>query len=193
VSRLVRARRKVLTEKLSEIAARKTKLHVLALACDYLREAQYCSALRERRIDRYVSIDQDKTNLAVVEREMRAFGVETVNATVKDLLTGRAYYKGFDFIFSAGLSDSLPDDFGQELTALLFSILNPGGRLLFSNFTPSLSDSGYMEAYMDWWLTYRTKTQLLHLAATLPDEQIEAIHCFTEGNGQDAFLEIEKK
>jgi len=134
VSRLVRARRKLLTEKLSGLAERKTNPHVLALACDHLREAQYCSAVREGRIDRYVSIDQDKANLAVVEREMRAFGVETVNATVKDLLSGRAYYKGFDFIYSAGLFDSLPDDFGQELTApRLFTLRKSAFTLTLTN------------------------------------------------------------
>jgi extracellular factor (EF) 3-hydroxypalmitic acid methyl ester biosynthesis protein len=193
VSRLVRARRRILTEKLNELDARKPKPQVLALACGHLREAQYCPAVREGRISRYIAIDQDKANLAVVEREMQDFGVETVNASVKDLLTGRAYYKGFDFIYSAGLFDSIPDDVGQELIAFLFGILNPGGQLLFSNFTPSLNDSGYMETYMDWWLTYRTKAQLLHLAATLPDEKIEAIYCFTEGNSQVAFIEIEKR
>jgi hypothetical protein len=83
-----------------------------------------------------------------------------------------------------------PDARAQELTGLLFSLLNPGGRLLFTNFLPSLGDAGYMEAYMDWWPTYRTKAQLLQLAAALPDEQIEFIHCFTEGNGYVAFVEI---
>lgn len=190
VSRAIRARRRVITKKLNERVLREPEPHVLSFQCGRLHEATYCPAVRERRIGRYVAIDQDRENLAVVERKLGACGVEAVHASVNDLLGNRVFLAGFDFVYSMGAYDYLPDARAQELTGLLFSLLNPGGRLLFTNFLPSLGDAGYMEAYMDWWLTYRTKAHLLQLAAALPDEQIESIHCFTEGNGYVAFVEI---
>jgi extracellular factor (EF) 3-hydroxypalmitic acid methyl ester biosynthesis protein len=190
VSRAIRARRRVITKKLNELVLREPEPHVLSFQCGRLREATYCSGIRERRIGRYVAIDQDRENLAVVERELGACGVESVHASLNDLLSNRVFFAGFDFVYSIGAYNYLPDDRAQELTGLLFSLLNPGGRLLFTNFLPTLGDAGYMEAYMDWWLTYRTKAQLLQLAAALPDEQIEFIHCFTEDNGNVAFVEI---
>ena len=50
-----------------------------------------------------------------------------------------------------------------RLTHRLFSMLKPGGRLLIANFTPSASGRGYMEAFMDWRLIYRSPDELLAL------------------------------
>ncbi len=69
----------------------------------------------------------------------------------------------------------------------------PGGIATLRPMTLMRELWAYIEVSMDWWFTYRTKAQVLHLAATLPDEQIEVLHCFTEGNGQLAFVELEKK
>jgi hypothetical protein len=33
--------------------------------------------------------------------------------------------------------------------------------LLINNYLPSLINAGYMEAFMDWWLIYRTEAELL--------------------------------
>jgi hypothetical protein len=100
VSRVIRARRRVITKKLHELVLREPELHVLSFQCGRLREATYCPAVRERPIGRYVAIDQDRDNLAVVERKLGACGVETVPASVNDLLSNRVSLAGFDFVCS---------------------------------------------------------------------------------------------
>jgi extracellular factor (EF) 3-hydroxypalmitic acid methyl ester biosynthesis protein len=192
-SRGVRARRRIIIEKLNVLAARKPGLQVLSLACGHLREAKRCSAFLEGRIGRYVAVDQDKESLAVVQREVGALGVETVNASVRDFLKGQVALTGFDFVYASGLYDYLSLPVAQSLSAILFEMLNPGGRLLVANFLPDISTAGYMEACMDWWLIYRTRIEMLQLADTLPDEQIEALHLYAEENQNILFLEAERK
>jgi extracellular factor (EF) 3-hydroxypalmitic acid methyl ester biosynthesis protein len=191
--RAVRARRRVIIDKLNDLAANKPKPHVLSLACGHVREAKRCSAFLEGRIGRFVAVDQDKESLAVVERELGPLRVEPVYASVRDLLTGQVAFSGFDLVYVSGLHDYLLEPVAQRLSEVLFGMLNPSGRLLINNYLPNLINTGYMEAYMDWWLIYRSETELRQLAATLPREQVESISFFAEEQNIIAFLEVERK
>ncbi len=189
----VRSRRRLINQQLNELAARKPGAHVLSLACGHLREAQHCSAVLQGQLGRYVAIDQDPESIALIEREMGHLGIETLAGSVRDILKGRIALSGFDYVYAAGLYDYLPTPVAQRLTERLFRMLNPGGRLLLANFIPNISNVGYMEAFLDWWLIYRTRAELLQVADTLPDKQIEAMRIFTEENINIAFLDIERR
>lgn len=191
--RAVRVRRRIIVERLNDLVTRKPQPHILSMACGYLREAKGCSAFLEGRIGRYVAVDHDRESLVVVERALGSFGVEAVHASVRDVLLGKLTFAGFDLIYAAGLYDYLTLPLAQGLSKRLFSMLNPGGQLLLANFTPHLINAGYMEAYMDWWLIYRTEAELLQCAAPLPVEQIETIATFVDKEENMAFLEIERK
>lgn len=140
-----------------------------------------------------MAIDQDKESLAVVEREMSTLGVETLAASVRDVLKGQVALTGFDLVYATGLYDYLTEPVAQRLCEILFGMLNPGGRFLIANFLPNIPNAGYMEPYMDWWLIYRTEAELLRLAQTLPDEQVERVNLFVEENKNIAFLEVERR
>jgi SAM-dependent methyltransferase len=189
----VRARRRIICEMVDNVAMKKPRAHILSLACGHLREAYNCPALLEGRLGRYVAIDQDKESLAVVEREVGPLGVETLAASVRDVLKGRITLTGFDLVYATGLYDYLTESVAQRLCEILFGMLNPGGRLLIANFLPGITNAGYMEAFMDWWLIYRTEVELHRLAETLPDEQVEMINLFGEENKNIAFLEVARK
>jgi extracellular factor (EF) 3-hydroxypalmitic acid methyl ester biosynthesis protein len=179
---------------LNELAVRKAQPHVLSLACGHLREAKRCSALLEGRLGRYVAVDYDKESLAVVQQhEVGAFGVETVHASVREILEGEITFSGFDFVYATGLYDYLPLPAAQRLTEILLRMLNPGGRFLLANFLPGIRSAAYMEACLDWWLIYRTKSEFLQVAETLPDEQIENYTLFVEEHKNIVFLEVERK
>jgi SAM-dependent methyltransferase len=189
----VRSRRHLISDQLNELAATKPGAHVLSLACGHLREAQLSSAVLQGQLGRYVAIDQDPESIALVEREMGHLGIETLVGSVRDILQGRLALSDFDFVYAAGLYDYLPLPVAQRLSERLFRMLNPGGRLLLANFIPNISNVGFMEAFLDWWLIYRTRAELLQVADTVPDKQLETMHIFMDENINIAFLEIERK
>ena len=191
-AKAVRARRHIICDKVDNLAIRTPRAHILSLACGHLREAYDCPALLEGRLGRYVAIDQDKESLAVVEREVGPLGVETLAASVRDVLKGSVTLTGFDLVYATGLYDYLTEPVGRRLCEILFGMLNPGGRLLIANFLPGISSAGYMEAFMDWWLIYRTEAELFRLAETLPEKQVETINLFVEENRNIAFLEVSR-
>jgi len=192
-ARAVRSRRWIIIDKLNELTARMAGPHVLSLACGHLREARHCSALLQGRFGRFVAADQDRESLAVVEREVGDFGVEAVPISVRTLLKEQVALGSFDFIYASGLYDYLPQAVAQRLTERLFAMLTPGGRLLLANFLPSSSSTAFMEAYMDWWLIYRTKAEMLHLVDALPEEELGHCHLFTEEHENIVFLEVERR
>jgi extracellular factor (EF) 3-hydroxypalmitic acid methyl ester biosynthesis protein len=123
-------------------------------------------------------VDQDKESLAVISRELGPWGVVPLAASVREILRGDVALSGFDLVYATGLCDYLAEPVAQQLCEHLLRMLNPGGRFLIANVMPTCTSAAYMEAYMDWWLLYRTETQMLKLAETLPDKDVETIRVF---------------
>jgi extracellular factor (EF) 3-hydroxypalmitic acid methyl ester biosynthesis protein len=71
-------------------------------------------------------------------------------------------------------------------------MLRPGGRLLIGNVVPGMQGAAYMEAYMDWWLIYRSARDMHHLAALIPPCSIDASRIFEEEQKHITFLELTK-
>lgn len=192
-SQAARSRRRVIIDTLNRCAAGADELSVLSLACGHLREAAYCPALRQGRLGRFLAVDQDKESLAVVSRELRPWGVVPLAASVREILRGEVVLSGFDLVYAAGLFDYLAEPVAQRLCERILRMLDPGGRFLIANVMPTCTSAGYMEAYMDWWLLYRTEPQMLRLAETLPGKDVAAIRVFTDEMGQIVFLEVESR
>ena len=49
----------------------------------------------------------------------------------------------------------------------MFASVKAGGSVVIANLTPHNEEVGYMEAVMDWWMCYRTETDMRELAALL--------------------------
>jgi len=188
----VRARRGYIADLLDELAQKVNRPHVLAIAAGHLREAILCAAVKRRRLGRYVALDADRESMAEIERCYGAFGVETVHASIRDVITHKRDLGRFHLIYSTGLYDYLQQTSGQRLTATLFEMLAGGGRLLVANFLPGIPGVGYMESYMDWKLVYRTRREILDLAAEIPQAQLHEVKIFAEENRNIIFLELMK-
>ena len=192
-ARAVRSRRAIIIDSLTSLTERMAGPHVLSLACGHLREARHCTAISQGHFGRFVAADQDQESLDVVRREGGAYGIETVSTSVRAILKGQAALGSFDFIYASGLYDYLAQTTAQRLTERLFAMLNPGGRLLLANFLPTSTSRAFMEAYMDWWLIYRTKAEMFSLLTTLPENEVGPCHLFTEEHENIVFLEVERK
>jgi SAM-dependent methyltransferase len=191
--RAVRTRRDILASYIDAVAARINKPRILAIACGHLREAQKSAAVREDRAGQYVALDQDPASLALVEREQSASGVETVHGSVKSILKGETVFEDFDFVYSTGLYDYLPQPVAIDLSAKLFGMLKPGGQLLVANFLHDVPDVGYMESFMGWPLIYRSDEELAGVTRGIPATQIAAQRTFHDRFENVVFLEVEKR
>lgn len=188
--RSVRARRDLLAAKVDALAGQVNSPRILSIACGHLREAQLSQAVKDRRVGEYVGLDQDEASLEVVQAEQQSQSVRAVKGSVRSLLTGKHDFSGFDLVYSAGLYDYLAEPVAIRLTQTLFQFLRAGGKLLIANFAPELRDIGYLEAFMDWRLIYRAEAEVERFASAIPHDQIGAMKCFREENGNIVFLEL---
>ena len=87
----VRARRAFIADLLDRSTAESPGMHVLAIAAGHLREASLASCVRRKRIGRFVALDADPLSLEEVNRCYGNYGVETVNASIRPLITNKLH------------------------------------------------------------------------------------------------------
>jgi len=188
----VRARRGLVADWLDQLAAEISMPHVLSVASGHLREAGLSAAVKRRKIGRFLALDSDAVSLEEVKRCYSGFGVETVHAGIRRLLTSQAKLGNFDFVYSTGLFDYLGQRVSRRLVYSMFQMLRPGGRLMAANFLPGVRDVGYMETFMDWRLIYRTRQEMIDMTMEIPEDEVRDITIFAEENRNIIFLRVTK-
>lgn len=189
----VRERRDMLAGIIDQIAAQSAVPRILSVACGHLREFGLSEAAKGglfKRKGAFLALDQDKESLAEVRRCYGHLGVQTMPGSVKTILQGQLGTTHLDFLYVAGLYDYLPDHIAKPLTAILFDMLSPGGRLLVANYAPGGFSTGYMETFMDWRLIYRDDSALERLASEVPAERIAGKRLFKNSNNHITYLEL---
>lgn len=187
----VRERRRILTRKIDQTSERVANPYILSFGCGHLREALDSVAVKNKSIGKFVAIDQDQEALAVAIEMIKDFG-ETISASVVDIIINKVPLPKFDFIYSLGVFDYLPDGVAKKLINELFYLLNPGGRLLIANWLPNTPSIAYMEAVLDWWIIYRNGKQMQELIEDIPKEEINHVDIFVEKYEVVIFMEIKK-
>ncbi|HUG90109.1 MAG TPA: class I SAM-dependent methyltransferase [Planctomycetaceae bacterium] len=186
----VRARRGFMAELIDRLAESVPHPHVLSIASGHLREANLAAAVRRRRLGRLVALDADAESLREVASCYGPYGVETCHADFRKLLAGRSGLGRFDLVYSTGLFDYLHHAAGRRLVTAMFNLLSPGGRLVVANFLPDIRDIGYMEAFMDWNLVYRTRHEMIELTRDVPQPKIHSLRIWAEEGQNIIFLEV---
>lgn len=189
----VRARRGFVADLIDRLAEQSDMPHILSIAAGHLREASLSAAVKRRKIGRLVALDADADSLQKVEECYSSYGVETVHARIRGLLTNRLDLGKFDLVYTTGLFDYLQQPIGRRLVSNMFGMLRPGGQLVVANFLPGVRDVGYMEVFMDWFLIYRTRQEMVDLTIEIPEEEIREITIFTEENQNIIFLQVLRK
>jgi hypothetical protein len=189
----VRARREFIANLLDDLAEEVSRPQVLSVAAGHLRESLLSAAVKRRRFGRFVALDADRDSMEEVRRCYGFYGVEAVEASVRQLLTGKVELGQFDLVYSTGLYDYLAQGVAQALTWTLFQMLRPRGRLVMANFLPEIRDAGYMESFMDWKLIYRTRHEMLDVAARIPEVAVGDIRLFSEENRNILFLQVSRR
>lgn len=184
-------RRSIMALQIDEVAERTHDAEVLALQCGHLREAELSSAMRDGKIRRFVALDRDIRAVAAVEKEWGRAGVSAINTPTYALLNGAPNALGrFDLIYSDGLFNELDVRSGVRAIASMFAMLKPDGKLWIGNFLPGIRDAAYLEAFMNWWLVYRSTAALEGLLAEIPARAIARQRTYIEPTDQIGFLEV---
>ena len=199
-SRSVRYRRYRLADLIDSAAIEqlhfgKQGLRVLSVAAGHGREIELSAAFNQGLISEFVALDQDAESLSELKRANVASGspITPLKLSIKQLLGGKHELGAFDLIYSAGLYDYLDTPLAKRLTSRLFDMLQPNGRLLYANFAPDIHGVGYMEAAMDWWLTYRDAKATKALADEVNPSQILAVKQYTDPDSNIHFVELQRR
>jgi hypothetical protein len=184
------ARRDLLSQQIDELAAKRQHPRIVSFACGHLREGQRAQAVRAGAIGALYAIDQDQESLDIVKREQGLYGVTTMHASVVSLIRGKLKLDNIDFAYAAGLYDYLSDGVAAKTTKVLFDMLASEGRLLIANFMPESHGRGYMDAFMDWSLIYRTEEQLRQVMSLVPLSFVASHRLWRDQFGNIAYLEI---
>lgn len=190
-TRAVRFRRQILAELIDRASAEgHGHCRVLALACGHLRELELSVAIRRGDAVEVVGLDQDAESLGVARETGHRLGcrMETHAASIRAVIKRSLRLRDFDLVYAAGLFDYLEDNVASALVSRMLEAVRPGGRVLIANFVPDIPDVGYMEACMDWFLKYRTESQLRSLLDDLPAELKGPIRTFHDPDENIAFL-----
>src|SRR5262245_40830746 len=190
-SESVRLRRQHVAGLIDDLAATR-RPEVLAIAAGHLREVELSTAVASRQTGRFIALDADADSLEEIATRYGHLGVETVKASVRDLIARKCRLGSFDFVYASGLFDYLSDSTAAALTARMFELTKPGGRLLIPNFTPRCPDAGYMEAFMAWHLIYRDEFDMTKLVEAIPPQQIASYDIYNDRTGSIVYLLVHK-
>lgn len=186
----IRSRLGVLARTIDEVAAGLDRPpRIAAIACGHLREAYFSEAIAEQQIQEFIAIDQDLDALAVVEAAQHP-GVTPLHGSVHNIMMHKLSLSNLDLIYAADLYDYLGDPVAISLTRRLVQMLRPGGQLLIANFLPNLSGAGYMEAFGQWHLTYRSQQKLIAVMSQKIPSQFVSMSISMDRHHNIAFLKL---
>lgn len=192
----LRGRRDYLSRYIDQVAGERADARVLSVACGHLRESRRSLAVQQRQVGEFLALDQDLRSLGVIDSELGHLGVTPVAGSVKDILRDQLRFEDMDLVYASGLYDYLPQPVAIRLTAQLFSMLRPGGRLLLANYADPHKDAAfkaYMEACMDWWLIYREESDVAGWMSEIPRTQLRRQELFRDETENLIYLELVRR
>ncbi len=186
----VRTRRAFMSAQIDRIAEERNRPHIFSIAAGHLREASLSVAVRRRRTGRFVALDADPLSAVEVQRCYSSYGVESITGSFSRLLGRPRHRNEFDLVYSTGLFDYLNQKTARRLVWAMFQMLRPSGTLIVANFLPGIRDVGYMETFMDWNLTYRSRAEMVDLTMDIPESEVKHVKLFSEEFRNIVFLQL---
>jgi SAM-dependent methyltransferase len=164
-------RRDILARHVDETAARVGQdAEIMSFAAGHMREAEVSKAHAERKLGRWVAVDQDPLSIAEIEASYAGTPVQAVTGSVRDLLARKLDLGTFDLVYASGLYDYLNDKVAVKLTQRLLQLVKPGGAFLFANYSHPIIVDGYLETFMNWTLLLRSEDDIRRIIGESADE-----------------------
>jgi extracellular factor (EF) 3-hydroxypalmitic acid methyl ester biosynthesis protein len=103
--------------------------------------------------------------------------LNTLNTTFLKLFETDTLFAGLppqDVVYSLGIMDYLSPKRARDFTTALYRHVSPGGTLLIANVRQATGKLEWAVSYIfDWDLVYRSQTEMLSLAADIPDAIVD--------------------
>ncbi len=96
----------------------------------------------------------------------------------------------YHFVYCAGLFDYLSDRLCRSVTEYLFTLVEPGGVLIVSNYTPVNTLKNFMDFVLDWPLIYRSVDQFGELVSGVGAK--DSFRLETDQTGAEVYAIIKK-
>ncbi len=187
----VRRRYRIMADRINRTAeSLRGEANVLSVGCGHLREAAISAAVIAGNLNRLYALDHDAAALEEVRGRGPYDIVVPVHGSVRSLVTGQTVFADLDLIYASGLYDYLPRRMAGKLTAVLFAMLRPGGKLVITDFGPGPPSVGYMECCMDWWLIYRSEEDMQALLDEAIEKHVADLRTYRDPTGVVVFLEM---
>jgi len=194
LARALRYRRDHIARMVDEAAARSlAPIRVFAAGAGHLRELDCMKCVGQGRIAKLVAFDHDAECLETIRREYGHVPIETHPGSIRQLIEGKHLFGDQDFVYCAGLMETLPQAAAQGLTRALFALLRPGGTLLIANLRSHLPDAGYLEAYMDWRMVLRTEAEIYDLLRPLESEAVSGWFYSENSESTIGFVSVQRR
>lgn len=164
---------------------------VLSIACGHFREIYFSRSVFSKQVE-MVGLDQDEQSLQFVQDVYSNLNVSAKKASVLDFLKDKHGLKEekFDFVYASGLFDYLSNRLASKLVEKMLKMTKPGGAVLVNNFLTGIPDRGYMEAFMDWFLIYRTPAEIDQFCDSSFPSLIKEKRYFEGANGNIGYLQL---
>lgn len=172
--------------------AQDQEISVASIACGHARELDKIPDAARSHI-RFWGIDQDAKSVDHCRSRLDPTRATFEVGSVRDILAGRIRIPSSDFVYASGLFDYLDQRAGAVLVKRMLAAVKKGGSVVVPNLTPYNEELGYMEAIMDWWMSYRTDADLRELAS-VPQSDTSHIRTATFFTSQErvAWLQIDR-
>lgn len=146
------------------LRARAGDISIASIACGHARELDLIPSHLLKRI-RFWGLDHDPQSIEHCRSQHGSPRAAFHVGSVRDLLAGHISIPPSDLVYASGLFDYLDERTGARLLGRMIAALKDGGSIVVPNLTPENEEVGYIEAVLDWWMYYRTVTDMAKLAS----------------------------
>jgi extracellular factor (EF) 3-hydroxypalmitic acid methyl ester biosynthesis protein len=189
----VRWRAQHLGEEINAMYEKKArKISAISIASGHLRELEHVKNF-EDKIENFIGLDQDKDSNAQARKFYPYKNLFIFDECIKYVLTRKLPAESFDLVYSTGLFDYLDAKLSARMTSRMFELVNAGGSMIIPNFAKNTLEQGYMECFMDWYLTYRDEIELFDFMSELDMDQVASYQIYGDQFGNILYLKVTKK
>ena len=191
IAAAVRDRCRTLADEIAR-RARCQPITVASIACGHARELDSL-AVEARSHMHFWGLDQDARSIDYCRSRHGTSRAAFHVGSVRDIIAGRVRIPPSDLIYASGLFDYLDQRAGAVVLKRMIAAVNVGGTVIVPNLTPRNDEVGYMEAVMDWWMCYRTESDLSRLLESLREGPARLRSTtFSGSDGRIAWLRVDR-